>query len=138
MRFARALGAFPLVALTLVGAACGGGGDWEVDPVPSESAGVATTTRVSAAGVTTTVVGVVIDVEGSLAGIEWFVLRLQDGSDLALVPQPGLLFDGVGPLSHLRDHLVSGSPIRATYTTVPDGLPLAVTTGDSGAGNDDE
>lgn len=78
--------------------------------------------------------GVVIEVEGTLAGIDWFVLRLPDGTDLQLIPEEGLLFDGVAPISHIRDHLVSGVPVHVTYVTAPDGPPVATSIGDAGGG----
>jgi hypothetical protein len=78
-----------------------------------------------------TVTGVVIAVEGNLTGIDSFVIRLPDGSDLALVPTNDLLFDGVGPLSHVRDHLVSGNPIYVTYLTSSEGQPIVHAIGDA-------
>jgi hypothetical protein len=81
-----------------------------------------------------TITGVVIAVEGNLAEIESLVVRLEDGSDLALVPAAGLLFDGVSPISHVRDHLVSGSPVRITYRTSAAGPGTAIEIGDAGGG----
>jgi len=82
------------------------------------------------APVETIVVGVVIDVAGTLAGIESFMIRLEDGSDLTLVPADGLLFDGVAPLSHVRDHMISGNPVEVTYESSPRGT-LAIAIGDA-------
>jgi len=78
-----------------------------------------------------TVTGVVIAVEGNLTGIDSFVIRLPDGSDLTLIPTDDLLFDGVGPLSHVRDHLVSGNPIYVTYLTSSEGQPIVHAIGDA-------
>jgi hypothetical protein len=81
-----------------------------------------------------TVTGVVISVDGSLGATNFFTIRLGDGSDLHLVPSDGLLFDGAAPLSHVRDHLVSGSPVRVTYQTSVEGPLLVMQIGDAGAG----
>lgn len=59
-------------------------------------------------------IGVVIAVDGTLAGTDNFSILLGDGSTIVLTPQPGLRFDS-GPLAHLRDHLVSGSPITVVF-----------------------
>jgi hypothetical protein len=88
-------------------------------------------TTTTAAPVEETVTGVVIAVEGNLAGIDSFVIRLPDGSDLALAPTEGLLFDGAGPLSHVRDHLVSGNPVTVTYVDASEGLPTVHAIGDA-------
>ena len=63
--------------------------------------------------------GVVIAVDGDLTEVRGFSLLLGDGSTLGLATEPGLLFAD-GPLSHVRDHMVSGSPIRVTYTQAGD------------------
>jgi hypothetical protein len=81
-----------------------------------------------------TITGVVIAVEGTLAGTDSFTIRLEDGSDVVLVPVDGLLFDGASPLSHVRDHLVSGSPVRVTYQTSAAGPATAIEIGDAGGG----
>ena len=82
------------------------------------------------AGVTVT--GIVIDVDGNLAATDLFVIRLESGDDLTLVPADGLLFDGVAPLTHLRDHLVSGDPIQVTYEISSDGPAMATAVGEAG------
>ncbi len=113
----RARGATAVIAAaTLLGAGCGDSGDAPVEA---------------------TVIGVVIAVDGTLAGIDSFVLRLEDGSDLTLVPVEGLLFDGAAPLTHVRDHLVSGSPVEATYTTTPQGPPVVKAIEDAVGTHDD-
>lgn len=68
--------------------------------------------------------GVVVALDSSLAEVHSFSILLSDGSTLELIPQPGLLFEG-GPLSHIRDHLVSGAPIRVEFHE--DGDPLIAT-----------
>ena len=113
----RARGATAVIAAaTLLGAGCG-----DSDGAPVEA----------------TVIGVVIAVDGTLAGVESFVLRLENGSDLTLVPAEGLLFDGAAPLTHIRDHLVSGNPVEATYKTSPEGPPVVKAIGDAGGTHDD-
>ena len=72
-----------------------------------------------------------IAVEGNLTGIDSFVIRLPDGSDLTLVPTDDLLFDDVGPLSHVRDHMVSGNPIYVTYLASSEGQPIVHAIGDA-------
>jgi hypothetical protein len=113
-------------------------------PVSSATTAATTTT---AAAVTTTAAppatttteatpleatGVVIAVDGNLTGVASFTIRLEDGSDLHLAPVDGLLFDGTSPISHVRDHLVSGAPVSVTY--LPTGGPLFPCTaiGDAG------
>ena len=59
---------------------------------------------------------------GTVAGMSVAELRADYGD---------LLFDGVGPLSHVRDHLVSGNPIYATYLTSSEGQPIVHAIGDA-------
>lgn len=61
-----------------------------------------------------TVRGVVVDVQGDLQTVERFTLLTEEGEQLEFVPGTGLRFDG-GPLSHLRQHMVSGEPVRVRY-----------------------
>ena len=67
--------------------------------------------------------------DGDLSEIRAFSLLLSDGVVLELVPQAGLLFDG-GPLSHVRDHMVSGAPITAEFQ-VEAGVAIATSVGDA-------
>jgi hypothetical protein len=101
-------------------------------PTTSETPAVATTTDL--APIEVTVTGVVVSVDGTLSATNSFTIRLEDGSDLTLVPIDGLLFGGVSPLSHVRDHLVSGSPVLVTYTSSFEGSFLAIEIGDAGGG----
>lgn len=73
--------------------------------------------------------GTVIEVEGGLAGVDWFVLRTPDG-DRRFEPPPDVLFDG-GPMSHLSDHLRSGEPVAVVYELV-DGEPVVLEVLDAG------
>jgi len=74
--------------------------------------------------------GVVIDVQGNLQDTDSFTLLIEDGSELVLVPTPGLLFEG-GPLSHLRDHVLSGAKVKVVYTVEDDGTHIAIEVGDA-------
>lgn len=60
------------------------------------------------------VVGVVTEVTGDLTQVESFVVLDADGNSHLMTPQNGLLFYG-GPLSHLRDHIVTGERVRVTF-----------------------
>jgi len=139
-----------MIVLAISAGACS---DGDVVEPTSGSAVAATTARteptttsspsttVISALVTTTgasaevsVIGVVVSVDGTLAGTDSFTVRLEDGSDLTLVPADGLLFDGVSPLSHVRDHLISGSPVQITYRASSEGPVTAIKIGDAGGG----
>lgn len=74
----------------------------------------------------TVVEGTVIAVDGTLAAVASFTLRLPDGRDLVLVPAEGVLFDGSAPIGHLQDHLASGAPVRVGYVVLADGTLSAV------------
>jgi len=74
--------------------------------------------------------GVVIDVQGNLQGTNSFTILIEDGSELVMIPAPGLLFDG-GPLSHLRDHVLSGAKVKVVYTVEDDGTHIAIQVGDA-------
>ena len=95
---------------------------------------IGTPATTTVASLEVTVIGVVVAVDGTLAGTNSLTIRLEDGSDLTLVPADGLLFDGVSPLSQVRGHLVSGSPVQITYRTSAEGPVTAVEIGDAGGG----
>jgi len=60
--------------------------------------------------------GVVVDVDGGLAGVSAFEIVTADGSRLRFVPDEGVdAFAGGAPLSHLNEHLQTGSPVRVGY-----------------------
>jgi hypothetical protein len=65
-------------------------------------------------GASDEVVGVVAEVTGDLTHVESFVVLDDAGNSHLLTPAEGLLFYG-GPLSHLRDHIVSGERVRVTF-----------------------
>lgn len=105
---------------------------------PQTTAGIppaATTPTTTAGVVQVSVTGVVIDIVGALAGIDSFTLRLSDGTDLELAPGEGLLFDDAAPISHLRDHLISGAPVTATYLETNGGRPVVIAVGDAEGGD---
>ena len=77
------------VAAALLLTACGGGGDSVVE-------------------------GRIIAFDGDLEVVRSFTLVTEDGESLEFVPAPGAAFHG-GPLSHLRDHLVSGERVVVFY-----------------------
>lgn len=149
------------VVLSVLSAACSGdtGADTTTAAVePSSAAAVTTSTTVAPLDVTTTapaattiatappsstttfvpveatVTGVVIDVVGDLAGIDNFTIRLEDGSDLVLRLVEGLLFDETAPIGHVRDHLISGNPVLATYEVNAEGAAVATAIGDAAGG----
>jgi len=71
------------------------------------------------------VTGTVIDVEGDLSAITSITLLTEDGEQMVFVPAPDALFDG-GPVSHIRDHLVSGAPVHFEYEEREDGTLVAI------------
>ncbi len=76
------------------------------------------------------VTGTVIDVVGDLSAITSITLLTEDGEQMDFVPAPGALFDG-GPVSHIRDHLVSGAPVHFEYEEREDGTLVAIELGDA-------
>ncbi len=74
----------------------------------------------------TTVEGTVIAVDGTLAEVSSFTMRLSDGGNLTFVPAEGVLFHGSAPMNHLRDHLASGTTVRVGYIVLADGTLSAV------------
>jgi len=76
------------------------------------------------------VTGIVIDVVGDLSTITGVTLLTEDGEQMNFVPAPDALFDG-GPISHIRDHLVSGAPVQFEYRELEDGTLVAIELGDA-------
>ncbi len=95
--------------------------------------GVAILSGCGGAGETGIATGVVIDLEGDLTTVSSFVLRLPDGSDQEVVPAPGIRFHGNSAISHLRDHLRSGEPVRIEYEVLDDGSWVAGVVEDASA-----
>ena len=76
------------------------------------------------------VTGTVIDVKGDLSTITLITLLTEDGEKVDFIPADGVLFDG-GPISHVRDHLISGTPVKFEYRELDDGSLEALTLGDA-------
>lgn len=72
-----------------------------------------------------TVEGIVTEVTGDLTAVESFVITDSDGRSHLFRPEPGLLFYG-GPLSHIRDHIVTGQRVVVTFENRADGARIAV------------
>jgi hypothetical protein len=72
-----------------------------------------------------TVEGIVTDVTGDLTAVESLVIMDSDGKSHFFRPTPGLLFYG-GPLSHLRDHVVTGQRVVVTFEAGAYGERIAV------------
>ncbi len=70
------------------------------------------------------VVGVVTEVTGDLTGIESFVVLDTDGDSHKFTPGDGMTVMGA-PASHLRDHVVSGEPVRVIYHEGSEGELIA-------------
>jgi hypothetical protein len=76
--------------------------------------------------------GVVVAVDGGLAGVASFDIVTEAGSRLRFVPDEGVdSFAGGAPLSHLHEHLQTGSPVRITYVD-RDGVLVALVVDDAG------
>lgn len=58
--------------------------------------------------------GIVTEVTGDLTTVVSFVVLDDDGDSYLFTPEDGLLFYG-GPLSHLRDHIITGERVRVIY-----------------------
>lgn len=77
-----------------------------------------------------TVSGVVTEVNGDLSSVTGFVVLTDDGASHKFEPQTGLLFSG-GPLSHLREHVVTGQRVVVSFTQGDGGELIAVQVEDS-------
>ncbi len=67
--------------------------------------------------------GIVVEVEGDLTSVEWFVLRTDDGETLRVVPAPD--GDFRFPLPHLHDHLRTSEPLIVSLDRSSD-PPVAI------------
>jgi hypothetical protein len=72
-----------------------------------------------------TVEGIVSEVTGDLASVESLVILDSNGKSHLFKPEPGLLFYG-GPLSHLRDHVVTGQRVVVTFEVGAYGERIAI------------
>lgn len=75
--------------------------------------------------------GVVVSVDGGLGGVSSFEIVTVSGERLRFVPDEGVdsFVDGA-PLSHLNEHLQTGSPVRVTYVE-SDGVLTAILVDDA-------
>lgn len=69
--------------------------------------------------------GIISEVSGDLATVTGFVVLGEDGSSHRFTPTDGLLFEG-GPLTHLREHVVTGQPVVVTFELGASGELVAV------------
>lgn len=76
---------------------------------------IAMVALVACSGSDKTVEGRLAEMEGDLEVVRSFVLLNGDGERLEFMVDPGATFHG-GPLSHVRDHLLSGEPVVVFYT----------------------
>lgn len=72
-----------------------------------------------------TLTGVISEVNGDLATVTTFVVLTEDGSSHRFTPIDGLLFEG-GPLTHLREHVVTGHPVVVTFERGSGGGLIAI------------
>lgn len=69
--------------------------------------------------------GVISEVSGDLTTVTGFVVLAEDGSSHRFRPADGLLFEG-GPLTHLREHVVTGQAVVVTFERGPNGELIAI------------
>lgn len=69
--------------------------------------------------------GVISEVSGDLTTVTGFVVLAEDGSSHRFTPMDGLLFEG-GPLTHLRQHVVTGQRVVVTFELGTSGELVAV------------
>lgn len=74
------------------------------------------------------VVGSLIEFDGDLSDVRSFTVLTEDGETMRFEPAADATFHG-GPLSHLRDHLVSGAPIVVRFVE-RSGVLVATSVGD--------
>jgi hypothetical protein len=72
-----------------------------------------------------TLTGIVSEVNGDITTLTGFVVLAPDGSSHRFTPADGLLFEG-GPLSHLREHIITGQLVIVTFEQGSDGGLIAV------------
>ena len=69
--------------------------------------------------------GVISEVTGDLTEIQSFVILDDEGKSHLFTPEQGLVFYG-GPLSHLRDHIITGERVVVTFEEAAYGSMTAV------------
>jgi hypothetical protein len=72
-----------------------------------------------------TLIGVISEVSGDLTAVTGFVVLAEDGSSHRFTPIDGLLFEG-GPLTHLREHVVTGQSVIVMFEPGVSGELIAV------------
>jgi hypothetical protein len=77
-----------------------------------------------------TLSGVISEVNGDLTTVTGFVVLDEDGSSHRFTPVDGLLFEG-GPLTHLREHVVTGQRVVVTFEVGAEGELIAIRVGDA-------
>jgi hypothetical protein len=85
----------------------------------------------SCGGGTTTVEGIVVEVNGDLSTVADFTVVTPDSDRVRLVPAPDLRFADGTPLSHLGEHVRSGDPVAVTYEELADGTLSATRVDDA-------
>jgi hypothetical protein len=85
----------------------------------------------SCGGGTSTVEGIVVEVNGDLSAVADFTIVTSDSGRLRLVPAPDLRFADGTPLSHLGEHVRSGDPVAVTYEELADGTLSATRVDDA-------
>ena len=82
---------------------------------------VALVAMVACGGSAKVIEGRLAEVAGDLETVDSFVLLTEAGERLRFLADPAARF-GDAPLSHLRDHLVSGEPVVVSYEERGDDL----------------
>lgn len=111
------------ILLTASDAATGGSGDGAGAVGPPDPPVVSETAAVE------TIEGVVVAVDGGLTRTMSFTLLVDAGDQILFFPTATATFHG-GPISHIRDHLTSGSPVIVEYAVLEDGTYAAISVTD--------
>jgi hypothetical protein len=85
----------------------------------------------SCGGGTSTVEGIVVEVNGDLSAVADFTIVTSESGRLRLVPALDLRFADGTPLSHLGEHIRSGDPVAVTYEELADGTLSATRVDDA-------
>ncbi len=94
-------------------------------PVTTTTEDQATTTTTTSEPEVLTTTGIVIDMAGDLAATTGVTILDGDGVQIIFVPSADATFHG-GPVSHIRDHLLSGLPVVVEYRVLGDGTFEAI------------
>lgn len=77
------------------------------------------------------IIGTVTEVTGDLTSVESFVVIDGSGDSFKFVPGEGMTVAG-GPVSHLRDHVVSGEQVSVRFHSGTNGELIADDVQDAG------